>query len=772
MDPTVYYFDYAILAGMTSGPRSRRELRLRGLVQGVGCRPFVYRLARACGVSGEVRNDGQGAVIEAEGSPAELAHFQARLLAEFPPPGQIAELVVRELPVQGDAEFLIAASADRGRELAWVLPDLATCPACCAEVADPADRRAGYAFTNCTHCGPRFSIITAVPYDRPRTTMAGFPLCAACAAEYHDPGDRRFHAQPVACPVCGPQLRLLSGTGEPLPGAPLATAAELLRSDAVLAVKGLGGYHLACRARSSAAVATLRERKLREARPLAVMVADLAAARAVATVSPAAATLLASPAAPIVLLPQGAAYDLAPEVAPGLRRVGLLLPYTPLHHLLLAAVGEPLVLTSGNLSDEPMAYADDEALARLGPLVEAVLTHDRRIARRCDDSVAVAWSGGLLPLRRSRGYAPEPVRLSQRRPATVLAVGAHQKNTFCLLHDGEAFLSPHVGDLESEPALASFEAGIADYEQLFGLRPAVLAHDLHPDYLATRYAVQRAAAAGLPTIAVQHHHAHVAACLADHDRADAVLGVTFDGTGLGPDGSIWGGEVLLADCRGYRRLAHLRPFVLPGGEAAVRQGWRIALALAQQVGLPLPEAWWPDAARAAFVRQMIARQVQCPATSSAGRLFDAFSALLGCRPTSRYEGEAAVALEGQADPAEAGRLPFGLLPGEVRQIDWEPALRAAVEQRLAGVAAPVLAMRFHRGLAQTTADLCRQLADATGVATVALSGGCFQNLLLLELLASQLQSKGLEVLVHRRVPPNDGGLSLGQAVVAAALGNH
>ncbi|MBI5832878.1 MAG: carbamoyltransferase HypF [Armatimonadetes bacterium] len=720
----------------------------RGLVQGVGFRPFVHRLAGELGLAGLVRNDLLGARIEVEGTLPRLAAFVARLRAELPAPGYIERLDQELLPATGEPGFVIGASCAGGLAEAWVLPDLATCPECRRELFDPADRRLGYPFLNCTHCGPRFSIVRDLPYDRANTTMAGFALCPDCQREYDDPADRRFHAQPTACAVCGPRL-----------ASALDDATARLHAGQIVAVKGLGGYHLAVDARNDDAIRRLRDRKHREAKPLAVMVAGLDEARGIAAVSAAEAELLTSPAAPIVLLSPRADNGLAPSVAPGQTTLGVMLAYTPLHHLLLAAMAGPLVMTSGNLTDEPIAYVDAEVRTRLDGVADAILSHNRPIERRCDDSVVRVWRGRLLPYRRSRGYAPVPLALDDHGEATVLAVGSHQKNTFCLTRGGEAFLSHHIGDLENDLALAAFETGIADFERLFRLQPTVLAHDLHPDYWATRYALERAVREGQVLVGVQHHHAHLAACLADNGRHDRLLGVCFDGTGWGPDGSVWGGEILLGDRRDYRRVGRLRPFVLPGGESAVRQGWRVAVALAAQAGVSLDAArLGVEPERFDAVAAMVASGFACLPTSSAGRLFDAAAALAGVGSVSRYEGEAAILLEG-ACRAGGDVAPFDVSADE---IDWRPAVDWL--WRRSGPAAGA----FHRGLAEATARLCERLREQHSVAVVALSGGCMQNVTLLSELADRLHNRGFEVLTHRRVPPNDGGLSLGQAAVARA----
>lgn len=743
----------------------RRHIEVRGLVQGVGFRPFAHRLAHELGLTGWVRNHSEGVSLELEGPAARIDDYLTRLPAELPAPGLVDTVTTEDLAPLGTPDFTIELSEHQGGAVALILPDLAICDACRNELFDPTNRRFGYPFTNCTHCGPRFTIIRDVPYDRVHTTMREFVLCDDCATEYHDPAERRFHAQPNACPSCGPRLTLHDAAGAPLSEPdPLPTAVALLRQGKLLALKGLGGYHLACDARRPEVVDELRRRKHRDAKPLAIMVRDLAQARQVALVSTAEASWLSSPAAPIVLLTQRPDRGLAPALAPGLTTVGVMLPYTPLHHLLLAAFGSPLVMTSGNLSDEPIAHLDEDALTRLHELADGFLMHDRPIQRRCDDSVVKLRDDQPIFFRRSRGYAPAPIALDDTAAGVVLAVGGHQKNTFCLTRAREAFLSHHVGDLENDLALAAFETGIADFERLFDLPPTVIAHDQHPDYLATQYAVARASRDGLPIIAVQHHHAHLAACLADCGRHDEVIGLALDGTGWGPDGTVWGGEVLLCDRADYRRVGRLRPFALAGGEAAVRQGWRVALALAHQAEVDYtPTSVEPRRVDAA--RQMLRSGFRCLTTSSAGRLFDGFSALCGVAEVSRYEGEAAIWLEGLA-ASDAGPLPFGQGTADgLHELDWRPAVRAVVG-RTDGLAA--LATAFHRGLAEGLAELCQVVRDESGRNVVALSGGCLQNVRLLGLLSEALRQAGFEVLCHRRVPPNDGGLALGQAVVARA----
>jgi hydrogenase maturation protein HypF len=763
----------------------RTAVRVEGIVQGVGFRPFVYGLATRLGLGGLVGNDADGVFAEIEGDPARVARFLALLEDEAPPLARIDKITTRELAPAGSAGFAIAPSAPGGRSRrALVSADTATCADCLAELADPADRRYGYPFINCTNCGPRFTIITNVPYDRAATTMAGFEMCPQCAAEYHDPADRRFHAQPTCCPACGPQVRLVAADGTPVPGPPesdpIAAAAALLRAGRVLAVKGLGGYHLAADASSAAAAAALRERKHREEKPFAVMVADVAAARRLCDVTGAAADLLASARRPIVLLPRagpatGAAGppSVAAAVAPGNRQLGIMLPYTPLHHLLLGELATPIILTSGNVSDEPIAYADADARQRLAGIADAFLVHDRAIHIRTDDSVVRVFRGGAAVLRRSRGYVPEPLPVPVIFGRPVLACGAELKSTFCLGVRGQAFLSHHIGDLENAETLRSFTEGIEHFRRLFDVEPQVIAHDLHPDYLSTAHAERLADLWGAELAGVQHHHAHIASCLADNGERGPVIGVAFDGTGYGPDGTIWGGEFLIADLAGYHRAAHLAPVPMPGGAAAIRQPWRMA---ASYLAAAYPDSSGPEglAVRArnerawGTIAAMAERGINAPLTSSAGRLFDAVAALLGVRDAISYEGQAAIELEQLADPAEPGCYRAAADGGEPLSIAAADLVRAAAEDLAAGVSAPVIAARFHNGVAAVIEDTCVTLRDRCGLDTVALSGGVFQNLLLADRVVGALAARGFRVLTHRRVPCNDGGISLGQAVIAAS----
>src|SRR5512133_3739899 len=650
---------------------TRTRVRVEGIVQGVGFRPFVHALAGRLGLAGLVGNDAGGVFVEVEGAAETVERFLEALATEAPP------LAVIE------------------RVTATPLAPTATRADCLAELADPADRRHRYPFINCTNCGPRFTIVRDVPYDRPATTMASFAMCPDCAREYHDPADRRFHAQPVCCPACGPSLALVDPEGRPAGGEPLAGAAARLLAGAVVAVKGLGGYHLAADAASEPAVAALRARKHREDKPFAVMVADLAGARALGAVDPAEEAMLASPRRPIVLLarrPSEGRAAVAPSVAPGNRSLGVMLPYTPLHHLLLATLGRPIVLTSGNVSDEPIAYLDAEALERLGGITDWFLVHDRPIHVRADDSVVRAFRGRELPLRRSRGFAPQPLGLPWPFPRHVLACGAELKHTFCLAKDGRAFVSHHIGDLENYETFRSFTEGVEHYRRLFAVEPEGVAHDLHPEYLSTKYAVELD---GVELEGVQHHHAHVAACVADNGEPGPVIGVAFDGLGFGADGTIWGGELLVADLVGFRRAGHLEVVPMPGGAAAIREPWRMAAAwLDAALGGQVPERLGVVGRNADRWERVLAlgrSGTAAPVTSSAGRLFDAVAAILGVRDAVNYEGQAAVELEQLADPAEPAAYPVRVAPADdgLLRLGGTELVRAVVEDLSAGVPPPL-----------------------------------------------------------------------------------
>ncbi len=759
----------------------RVRIEVHGAVQGVGFRPWVFRIAAELGLAGWVRNDITGVFIELEGSDEALGEFRRALDAAPPPLARIREILETSTEPTKERGFRILPSEDTGARTVLVLPDVATCPACLAEVLDAKDRRHLYPFANCTNCGPRFTIVTDLPYDRPATTMAAFALCGACRAEYEDPRDRRFHAQPIACPACGPTLEAWSPSGEVLARRheALLAAAGALRAGAVVAVKGLGGFHLMCDARRADAVTALRRRKHREEKPLALMVKDVAMARGLADVTAECAALLAGPEAPIVLLPRRADAEVAPNVAPGRPELGLMLPATPLHHLLLRETGFPVVATSGNRSEEPIATDEREALVRLAGMADLFLVHDRAVARHVDDSVVRVFAGAPRLLRRARGWAPLPVPVREELPV-ILGVGAHMKTAVALSVGRQVFLSQHVGDLETPEALEAFERVIADFERLWDVSPAAVAHDLHPGYASTAFAKRLSEERGIPAVAVQHHHAHLAACLAENEAEGSALGVCWDGTGLGTDGTIWGGEFLLGDAAACTRVAHLRPFRLPGGDAAVKEPRRTALAvLFEMLGERAFEREELECVRSfsagerAVLAQMLAKGVNAPLTTSAGRLFDAIASLLGIAQKTSFEGQAAMALEAAAleaprDRVEALPLPLAVTPEGSAILDWEPLVFTLLGDLSLGVPPSLLAARFHAALAGGIAAVAAHL----GARRVALTGGCFQNKLLTELAAARLKAAGVEVLLHGAVPPNDGGIGVGQVLVAAGRLKH
>jgi hydrogenase maturation protein HypF len=752
---------------------SRVRARIEGTVQGVGFRPYVYRLADEMGMAGHVLNDSRGVVVEVEAPSETVERFLARLPAEAPPLATVERVTAEELEELGERGFSIRESPAGGEPRVAVTPDSATCPDCLAELFDPADRRFRYPFTNCTNCGPRFTIVRDVPYDRPNTTMAGFDMCAACRAEYEDPADRRFHAQPNACPDCGPRVRLVYAGGGTVDDArsadPIEATARALREGAIVAIKGLGGFHLACLAENEDAVAELRARKHREDKPFALMAATAAAARDLVAMSAAGEELLLSPARPIVVASRRPGARVAPSVAPGAPELGVMLPYSPLHHLLVDDVGEPLVMTSGNVSDEPIAYEDDDACLRLADIADLFLLHDRPIETRTDDSVVRVADGRPVFLRRSRGFVPGALPLPVDCGRHLLACGAELKNTFALAKDGRAWVGHHIGDLKNFETLTSFATGIDHFRRLFAIEPEVVVHDLHPEYLSTKHAMELD---GVRLIGVQHHHAHLAACLAEHGDEGPAVGAIFDGSGYGDDGTVWGGELLVGGLADFERVGLLFPVRLPGGDAAVRQPWRMACAwltaaLGVRPALPLvlrgrvPHTAWRQ------VADLTATGTASPITTSAGRLFDAVAALCGIRAEVNYEGQAAVELEAAADPAEprAYRLP---LAGEPLILDARPTIRAIARDLARGVPVPSVSARFHNALASATATACGTAAERAGTSTVVLSGGVFQNRLLLARTRASLEADGLRVLVPGALPPNDGGIAYGQLAVASA----
>jgi len=758
---------------LVAAPREAALLTVTGVVQGVGFRPFVHRLAVQRNIGGWVRNEAGVVRIALEGRPEDVSDLIASLRREAPPLARIDAILREAVRPSGAESFAILASAAGVRGAQPVAPDVALCPACAAELRDPANRRFRYPFITCTDCGPRFSVIETVPYDRERTSMRAFTPCPACAAEYETPGDRRHHCESNSCPACGPRLWLAAPNARVLAegsARALALAAALLARGRIVAIRGLGGFHLACDATSETAVERLRRRKRRERKPLAVMVAGIHEAEALARWNAVERRLLESPERPIVVGRRRPTAPLAGALAPDLGTVGVMIAYTPLHALLLDLVGRPLVMTSGNLSDEPIAIRNDDALARLAGIADAFLLHDRAIVTRADDSVARVIVGAPRLLRRSRGYAPLPVRLPVAAPAPLLAVGPHLKNTLTLAAGERAYVSQHIGDLEDLAALDAFQDVLACHQGLFGIEPEAVAHDLHPGYLSTRLADET----GLPAFAVQHHHAHVAAVAAEHGVATPVVGVAFDGTGYGDDGRVWGAEILVGDLLTYRRAAHLRYAPLPGGDRAARAPWRAALGfLSLEPGAAASFAAAfadvPESERHLAARQ-IERRLNAPLASSMGRLFDAAAAVLGVRREARFEGQAAMELEALAGDWGAAPLPFPATrdAAGVWIMDPVPLLEALGDRRARGAPDRLLAAAFHESVAATTASVAAAVAAEAGCRMVALGGGCFQNARLLASLAWRLEAAGLRVLIPRLLPPNDGAISYGQAAVAAA----
>ena len=771
----------------------RHHIHVTGVVQGVGFRPFVYGLAHQFGLDGWVLNSSDGVDIEIEGSETVLVLFATALREQAPPLAFIESVSIMQVPVRSERGFAIRRSVVRpGASL--ISPDVATCEDCRNELLDPRDRRYRYPFTNCTNCGPRFTIIQGLPYDRPLTTMSEFPMCPECQAEYEDPLNRRFHTQPNACPVCGPRVWMSTGSRAHQYDNALATtedpfkaAASLLRLGGTMAVKGLGGFHLACDATNDEAVRWLRRRKGRPAKPFAIMMVDMDMVRRYCPVSPQEEELLRSPAAPIVLLWRKPGTNLALTISPRNHTVGVMLPYTPLHHVLLSEVGRPLVMTSGNHTDEPLAQNNEDAVAELGDIADAFLLHNRRIHARCDDSVWMVpeLPGGVvrpIPVRRSRGYAPFPIKIHFAAAVPVFGAGAQMKNVFAVLKENQAFLSQHIGELDNLETLEFYREAVAHLEGIFEAPLAALAHDMHPDYLSTRFAQELSAQRGLPLLAVQHHHAHIAGCMADNGVDGPVIGVALDGTGYGTDGRIWGCEFLVADYDSFERAAHLEYLPLPGGEAAIRRPYRIAYAYLESALGEVPDLPFLGAVSSEERRvlsQQLSRKLNAPLTSSCGRLFDAVAAMIGVRGIINYEAQAAIELEmvTVSDSDGNGMQPADWLARSYPMtIDDEqghkvirvaPLLLAIIEDLGRQTSMATISRRFHATIARTTQKICRDLRDGRGLNTVALSGGCFQNRLLLQMTVAALESDDFQVLIHGRVPPNDGGIALGQVAVAA-----
>ncbi|MFH0913949.1 MAG: carbamoyltransferase HypF [Chloroflexota bacterium] len=755
----------------TTSFTSRLSISVRGVVQGVGFRPFVYQLAIrhhlkgwVCNTSGEVR-------IEVEGKSPALDRFVQELQALAPPLAHIEGISLTQEPPAGYGQFEIRDSITEEEKYQLVSPDIATCPACLKEVFSPDDRRYRYPFTNCTNCGPRFTIIADIPYDRPNTTMREFQMCPECHREYDSPLDRRFHAQPNACPRCGPQLELVDSTAQPVPGDPIAAASQLLRDGKILAVKGLGGFLLACDATDDRAVQLLRERKRRPSKPFAIMLASMEEVRKHCRVSASEEALLASHQSPIVLLHWRPDSSIARTVAPSLKYLGVMLPYTPLHHLLCRETGRPLVMTSGNLTEEPIARDNEEARQRLGNIADYFLWHNRDIYARYDDSVAMVELDKPQIVRRARGYAPFPIHLPfQAKP--ILACGAELKSTFCLTRDGYAFLSQHIGDLQNLETLEHFQNTIGLYQRLFRIRPEIVACDMHPEYLSTKYAKELAESQNLTLVPVQHHHAHIVSGMADSGLREPVLGVAFDGTGYGTDGHIWGGEFLLADYKDFQRLGHLQYVPMPGGAAAIERPYRIAVSylvtlLGEDSLKSLPFLEQVDEQELRLLLKQLQKKLNAPLTSSAGRLFDGVSALLGIRGKIDYEAQAAIELEMVTEESESGGYPFTIAEQDSVNIVRLGQLFAAILADMSRKVTPsVISARFHNTVAQVIAEMCHRLSAKNEISKVVLSGGVFQNRLLLRRTVAALEKAGLTVLTHRQVPTNDGGVSLGQAVIA------
>jgi hydrogenase maturation protein HypF len=757
--------------------KQRVHAALRGAVQGVGFRPFIFRLATELHLTGWVLNSPQGVSLEAEGETEQLEAFLLRIECEKPALSSIQGFETRHLDPAGYTRFEIRPSEHSGSLTAIVLPDIATCPACVTEITNPADRRYRYPFTNCTNCGPRFTIIESLPYDRANTSMRAFPMCPACATEFEDPVDRRFHAQPNACPICGPWLELWNDQGQAVAsrGEALQAAAAAIRSGAIVAMKGLGGFHLIADARSTAAVDRLRSRKHREEKPFALLYPSLGAIGEDCLLSPLEERLLRSAEAPIVLLRRKlGASAVTASVAPKNPYLGVMLPYTPLHHLLMRDLGFPVVATSGNISDEPICTEERESKERLGQIADLFLVHNRPIVRHVDDSVVRIVLGRELVLRRSRGYAPLPLR-SAGAADDALAVGAHLKSTAAVSSAGNVFISQHIGDLDNKEAAEAFRKVIHDFRALYRIGPTRIAADLHPDYMSTRFAVRM----GPPVLRVQHHHAHVLSCMAENELTGTVLGIAWDGTGFGPDGTVWGGEFLIACETSYQRAAHFQPFRLPGGDQAVREPRRTALALLVETfgpdlgrlrELPCIQAFSPPELR--IMLRMIAGGIHSPWTTSAGRLFDAAASISGLRHRVTFEGQAAMELEFSLDAgAPVDPYPFELAcvpPKETIVVDWKPLVRGMVDDFSRGVPVGRISRRFH----DTLVEIISRIAGQIGQERVVLSGGCFQNRYLTEKSVQRLRAEGFRVYWHQRVPPNDGGISLGQIFALSADRSH
>jgi len=754
---------------------TRVHINIRGIVQGVGFRPFIYNLAKSHSLSGYVLNNTQGVDIEVEGKKEDVKLFLENICINSPPLAIIEKISWREILPVGYREFKIKSSRKEEDAFLPISPDISICDDCLRELFDPENRRYGYPFINCTNCGPRFSIIKDIPYDRQRTTMSVFKMCKECEQEYHDPSNRRFHAQPNACWRCGPRIELMDNRGKKIEtDDPISFTARLLKEGNILAIKGIGGYHLACDATQRKVVIQLRKRKNRIDKPFALMMLNIKQIKEFCKVSYEEESLLLSPQRPIVLLERKDKDTLCPEIAPQNKYLGVMLPYTPLHYLLLKKVKVPLVMTSGNISEEPIAYKDKDAFNRLNKIADAFLIHNREIQIRIDDSVSRVVEKKSVIIRRSRGYAPQPVKLRVSSRKCILAMGGHLKNTFCFLKGNYGIISHHIGDLENLDALSSFEEGIEHYRKIFYCSPQIIACDIHPNYASTILAREYAKKKSLPLILVQHHHAHLASLLAEKDINRKVIGVIFDGSGLGNDGTIWGGEFLIADQVKFKRVAHLRNLRLPGGEAAIKEPWRMALSYLYEIyGNQCEKVACQVLSnlvkfeRINIVQSLIRKKINSPLTSSAGRLFDAVSSLLGIRGKINYEGQAAIELEMLAHDERKRYYPFQIIKKKEKFIiDTFPIIKAIVKERMEGNNSEIIATKFHWTVSQIILRVCELLRDYGNLNEVGLSGGVFQNSLILKQVVYLLTSAGFKVFFHTLIPPNDGGISLGQAVIA------
>lgn len=753
--------------------RRREKIRINGIVQGVGFRPFIYRLAQECRLGGFVNNCSDGVVVELEGTPQAIDQFHTRVRREAPPLLHIFNLSIEEIAPQGEILFSIIESSRNTTPATFISPDVCICSDCLSELFDPANRRYHYPFINCTNCGPRYTIVHGIPYDRPNTSMRIFPMCSACNEEYHDPGNRRFHAQPNACPECGPKVSLHDHSGQQIKtGDPVQEAVELLRQGTILAIRGLGGFHLAVDARNNDAVQELRRRKGRAEKPFALMALDVANVEKYCAVSSEEKELLQQPVRPIVLLKAHAPHNLAKSIAPGNRYLGFMLPYTPLHYLLVKENFDALVMTSGNYSEEPIAIGNQEAIERLSSLADYFLLHDRDILQRCDDSI-VRWAKDAPRLiRRSRGYVPAPVLLPHPVRQNILACGGELKNTIALSRENAVFLSQHIGDLDNPAALAFFENSIAHLQRIFEITPALIAHDLHPEYLSTKWALQQE---HLPRIGVQHHHAHLVSVMAENGVVEKTVGLILDGTGYGTDGTIWGGEVLVGDAQSFDRYAWLQPVAMPGGGAAIRQPWRMALSYLHTafgekcVALDLPFLRRQEKNQQSLITQMIEKKLNSPLTSSCGRLFDAISAMLDIRQEVSYEAQAAIELEMIADETDDDFYSDSLFEkSSAGSISIIPLIQCVVNDIHKNERKEQIAAKFHNTLVELFLQIVCTARDATSINRVGLSGGVYQNVFFFTTMLKRLQEEGFEVLTHRQVPTNDGGIALGQVVIADA----